>query len=369
MRTYSPPTTPTPRHAGRGRYSRQAGLTLIELMVSIAIGLFLVAGLATLIASQSSTRAEIDKSGRMIENGRYALQAIAADVQMAGYWGELSKAPTAPTALPDPCSVTIAGAQNIQESIPLHVQGYNDPSTLAVPIALPTCLANHKAGTDVLVVRHADTVEVPKASAVAGQLYVQTGLTVSGLTFEYRLATGNDASFTLLKKDGSAASLRKVLVHIYYISECSEPVSGSCTGADGGSPIPTLKRVELSLAGGVMAMTTASVAEGIENMQVDYGSDTDNDGTPDGNYGNGDYVNAVALATPSNVMGVADWPNVMSVQIYLLARSPEKSVGFSDTKTYSLGTFGSTAATNDGYKRHVFVQAVRIVNPSGRRPL
>lgn len=369
MRTHRITTLSGNRPAGRSSHSRQAGLTLIELMVSITIGLFLVAGLATLIASQSGTRAEIDKSGRMIENGRYALQTIAADVQLAGYWGELSKVPATPTALPDPCSITIAGAQNIQEGMTLHVQGYNDPSTLAVPIALPTCLVNHKPGTDVLVVRHTDTTEIAKASAVAGQLYAQTGLTTSGLTFEYRLATGNDASFTLLKKDGSDASLRKVLVRIYYISQCSEPVGGGCTGADGGNPIPTLKRVELAVTSGAMAMTTTSLAEGIENMQVDYGSDTDNDGTADGDYGNGDYVNAVALATPSNVMGVADWANVMSVKIHLLARSPEKTVGYKDTKTYSLGTFGATTATNDNYKRHVFAQAVRVVNPSGRRPL
>jgi type IV pilus assembly protein PilW len=319
----------------------------------------------------------------MIENGRYALQTMAADVQMAGYWGELSKIPAAPTALPDPCSLTITGAQNIQEGMTLHLQGYNDPSTLATPIALPTCLANHKAGTDVLVVRHADPTEVPKASAIAGQLYLQTGLTSSGQTFEYRLATGNDAAFTLLKKDGSAASLRPVLIHIYYISECSEPVSGSCTGADGGNPIPTLKRVELTVAAsssggtcvpptgvaGAPCMATVSIAEGIENMQIDYGSDTDNDGNPDGDYGNGDYVNAVALVTsPSNVMGVADWGNVMSVKINLVARSPERTPGYSDAKTYNLGTFGNTTATGDGYLRHTFVQAVRAVNPSGRRP-
>jgi len=207
-------------------------------------------------------------------------------------------------------------------------------------------------------------MEIAKTAAVAGQLYIQTGLTSSGLTFDYRLATGNDASFTLLKKDGSAASLRQVLVHIYYISTCSD-----CTSNDGGNPIPTLKRVELSVASGAMALTTTSLAEGIENMQIDYGSDTDNDGNPDGDYGNGDYVNAVALATPSNVMGVADWANVMSIKINLLARSPEKTPGYSDAKTYNLGTFGTTTAANDGYTRHAFVQAVRLVNPSGRRPL
>lgn len=352
--------------ARSGNSRRQSGLTLIELMVSITLGLFLVAGLATLIASQSSSRAEIDKSGRMIENGRYALQTIAADVQIAGYWGELSKMPTAPAALPDPCSVTIAGAQNLQEAFPLHVQGYNSLTTL--PTNLAACVSNFLPGTDVLVVRHAEPDEITLAAAVAGQTYIQTGLTSSGLVFTYRIATGADASFDLLKKDGTLASLRKVLVHIYYISRCSEPVAGSCTGADGGTPLPTLKRVELTVVGGVPVMTTVSLAEGIENMQIDYGSDTDNDGAADGDYGNGDFVNGVA-APPAVAMGVADWANVMGVKIYLVARSTDKTPGYADTKTYNLGTFGDTTATNDGYKRHAFSQAVRLVNPSGRRPL
>ena len=81
---------------------RQDGLTLIEFMVSIVIGMLMIAALATLIASQSSTRGEIDKSGKMIENGRYAAQTMASDIQMAGYFGELSTQPTAPASLPDP---------------------------------------------------------------------------------------------------------------------------------------------------------------------------------------------------------------------------------------------------------------------------
>ena len=88
--------------------SRQAGLTLIEFMVSIVIGMLMIAALAVLIANQSTTRTDIDKSGRTIENGRYAVQTMRDDIQMAGYWGELTNQPAPPGALPDPCSVTVA---------------------------------------------------------------------------------------------------------------------------------------------------------------------------------------------------------------------------------------------------------------------
>ena len=65
---------------GAPRHS-QRGLTLVEFMVSITIGLLLVAAVATLIASQSSNRAEVDRAGRLIENGRYGIRALADDLQ------------------------------------------------------------------------------------------------------------------------------------------------------------------------------------------------------------------------------------------------------------------------------------------------
>lgn len=75
------------RFASRLPRSGQRGLTLIEFMVSVVIGMLMVAVLAILIADQSGNRAEVDRSGRMIENGRYAVRTIAEDLQMAGYWG------------------------------------------------------------------------------------------------------------------------------------------------------------------------------------------------------------------------------------------------------------------------------------------
>lgn len=348
----------------------ERGLTLIEFMVSIVLGMLMVAALSTLIADQSANRAEVDRSGRMLENGRYAIRTMADDMQMAGYWGELSTMPAAPAAMPDPCSKV---ASDIAAAVSLHVQGYDSP----VSAALPSCLAgqNQLAGTDVLVVRRADadsssletTPTVPdpaKVAAAAGQVLIQTGINAAAnQNFDYRIniatssTTTNGTMFPLVKKDlATAATIRKVLVRFYFISACSVPVGTSCTGADGGSPIPTLKLRELAMVGGTLDWSTVTVAEGIENMQVDYGVDSDSDGASDGA-----DVNAATLDTP------AKWTNVMGAKVYLLARSTERSPGFSDTKTYSLGTAGTTTATNDGYRRHVFVQSVRFVNPSARR--
>jgi type IV pilus assembly protein PilW len=57
----------------------------------------------------------------------------------------------------------------------------------------------------------------------------------------------------------------------------------------------------------------------------------------------------------------------MAVRVHLLARNNERSAGYTDGKSYNLGLAGATAAANDNFKRHVFSQLIRVVNPSARR--
>ncbi len=348
----------------QGRHLRhQRGMTLMEWMISITIGLILLTGLTALIARQSSTQAELEKSSRQIENGRYAMQLLQDDLQLAGYYGEFSAVSglTVPTSLPNPCLVAAA---DLSSAVPFAVQGYDSPgSTLPAVFAdCPLVAANHLSGTDILVVRRADT-DIVTGALVPGQAYFQSGLTSSGLEFSYVLNTATSTTvdtgvFNLKKKDSTTtADLRKYLVHIYFVSPCSVPSSGStCSAAntdDGGLSVPTLKRMELSVQAGATKFVTTPLVEGIEKLQLDYGFDTTGDGSPD-NF-------AKDAAT------VAGWADVMSVRVNLLARNNERSAGYQDTKAYTLGLDGTTAATNDAFKRRVFSQLIRLVNPSARR--
>jgi type IV pilus assembly protein PilW len=58
--------------------------------------------------------------------------------------------------------------------------------------------------------------------------------------------------------------------------------------------------------------------------------------------------------------------NVTAVKIYVLIRSREPTPGYTDTKTYTLGST-TMGPFNDGFKRHVYVTTVRLPNISGRR--
>src|SRR5689334_21718085 len=71
------------RRAGRG-------LTLVELMVSMVIGLLIIASMAMLFAGNSRTRAEIERSAQQLESGRLAMELMRDDIHQAGYFGGLA---------------------------------------------------------------------------------------------------------------------------------------------------------------------------------------------------------------------------------------------------------------------------------------
>jgi len=74
----------------------------------------------------------------------------------------------------------------------------------------------------------------------------------------------------------------------------------------------------------------------------------------------------------STTVNDAEWGNVVSVKLHLLARTLSPSLGHTDTKSYVLGSNSSgqqnvISATNDKYKRHVFTSLIGLPNVAGRK--
>lgn len=333
----------------------QRGLSLVELMISITIGLLILSALTTLFVNQSKTRSELDKSNRMIDNGRYALELLTESLRMAGFYGNY--APTgAPTATPDPCDPTIItdSAAN-PDVLRHHVHGYNAAAQTSQIASLPSsCNFTYtagsattlKPGSDILVLRRVSTATpVAAANAAAAPnssdtIYFQVSNCNNDLT-SFQLVSGAGPFTGLHDKDcATIASLRPFIVQAYFVSADN----------NAGDGIPTLKRVELNQATGEFDITP--LVEGIEYLQVDYGLDSNSDGAADS------YI-----ANPA----VANWPDIVSVKLNIIARNIEKSAGYTDTKSYVLGSAGTFGPFSDAYKRHAYTQVVRLVNPSGRR--
>lgn len=358
MSTYDQsPATPR-RQAHSTLLKPQSGLSLVELMISITIGLMLMAGVTALITQQSSASSELNKASRQIENGRYVAQSLREDIELAGFYGEFFDV-AAPTAFHDPCAVLPAA---LDEAATLPLQGYDSPASVPAPLSACLDSANHVPGTDILVIRRTYTDTIAPENAVAGQPYLQAGLNESDLMSKV-VGSGSDVSvFTLKKRDGSTAPLRAYAVHIYFVSPCNMPTDGmTCSGsADNGKPIPTLKRLELGVAANAAAFSVVPLAEGIENLQLDYGVDADADGAPD-------YYTTGTNTDAGVPMTATDWGNVMTVRANILTRNAETTGGHKDTKVYRLGETGEVGPFNDNYKRRVFTEVIRATNPSGRR--
>ncbi|MDH5484260.1 MAG: prepilin-type N-terminal cleavage/methylation domain-containing protein, partial [Gammaproteobacteria bacterium] len=66
---------------------QQKGFTLVELMVSIVIGLFLLAGVLTVFTNSRQSQRVVDEDVRMMDDARFALETIAYDLRHAGGYG------------------------------------------------------------------------------------------------------------------------------------------------------------------------------------------------------------------------------------------------------------------------------------------
>ena len=121
-----------PQVRERMRVRAPRGFTLIEMMVGIAVGLIVLAVATTVFVNVSSSRRDMERTGRQIENGRFAMQLLADDMVNTGYFGEFDPRDVGPPASkPDPCSTsgTIENAPFAPSSARLSV-GIPSPGSL-----------------------------------------------------------------------------------------------------------------------------------------------------------------------------------------------------------------------------------------------
>ncbi|HEU0290493.1 MAG TPA: PilW family protein [Burkholderiales bacterium] len=379
---------------------RNSGFSLVELMIAMTIGLLLLAGLVMIFVNSSESNRELQKTAQQIENGRYAIDVLSQDLRLAGFYGhlhELNNIAMPGMIPPDPCVSALGAA--LTSTLRFPVQGYRgtiDATTAAsdarANISSTTCAglvaANLRPGSDVLVIRRADTNPLGATdTTTANGFYIQSTAFAAEIQLGGGAAIGTCPSANEhCKADGTtpsalklangaapapSAPIRRLRVHIYFVAPCSIPNGGGtlCTGAsdDGGRPIPTLKRLELTSSG---TITIVPMVEGIEYFKVEYGVDT----APTNVNVNTGYIGDGTV--DSYTQAPADWATVIAAKLYLLARNTEPTQGFTDTKTYLLGSAATdnfavpaAAGAEARYKRHVYTAAVQLVNSAGRREI
>ena len=358
------------------RYIRkQKGLTLIELMIALVIGLLLLGGTVSMFISNKRVYREQESMGRLQENARFALGEVMHDIRMAGYTGCSDNASKTSNHLNGVTSTNILDFGN-------PIEGSEDGGDWK-PSNSTDVIGSMVAGTDGITIRFMEdtglTVEAPYMTNQSASLHVSApnslvpGEIVAAadcdstdifqitntdpgstgtVTHNSGSGTPGNATKPLQKRYLDSASIVRYIARRYFIG----------TGAYGG---PSLFRSVYSQdkddSDGDGNTTEViqhneELIEGVENMQVLYGEDT----------AGADKI-ADTYVTADNV---TNWSNVVSVRIALLFRTikPNNQID-PDTATHSM--LGGTAAggatigpMNDYYRRRVVTATIQIRNKS-----
>jgi prepilin-type N-terminal cleavage/methylation domain-containing protein len=317
---------------------KQYGMTLIELMVALAIGAFLMIGAVTVFMQSRSTFRVTESLARLQENARFALEAMEPDIRMAHYWGltattsniENRAASTdANGPGPDTCG------NNFTIDLDRAIAGSNNSYTFACA-GTPVVETN----SDTLVVRRAS--EDPETLPLSGANTLRTQTVRGTANSEIFVGAASPADFNVV-----TSQTHRLLVNGYYVSRSSSL----------GATVPSL-RVHTLLADGTMQ--NQELVVGVEDMQVQFGVDTD---APDTiNRGSIDrYVNSDdALITPGNA-GFNPNAVILAVRLWLRVRAERPENGFTDTATYTYAdqNFGPF---NDGFRRFLLTKTIYLRN-------
>lgn len=274
--------------------TRQSGMTLIETMVAMLVGTILIGGAITIYVQSQANYRTADSLARLQENVRFALDTMEPDIQLARYWGLINLPLHIQTG---GVVVSCAGATNLQATdfavqIVTAVEARDDTYDL-------DCSGrNPRPDSDVLVVRHAGARAV---GADPGQLQVESHIN-GGQFFDDGVPPGVPDS-----------EVRDVVVNAYYVGESTFDAN-----------IPALRRLTLTDGGAQGRFEDQEVIPGIENLQVQFGLDTNNDQRVD-RYVDGDNP----LAAPGG-------GDIVAVRLWILVRSEfdERGQGFEDNQVY-----------------------------------
>jgi type IV pilus assembly protein PilW len=300
-----------------------AGVSLIELMVSLVIGSLLIIGAVTVYMQSRNTYRTNEAAARLQETARYALDVIEPDVRMAGYWG-LTNRPEyvenrglpAETAQTVATGVTNNCGTNWTVDAAHYLDGRDHGDT---GYDLGCGGIDPAAGADVLVVRRASS---NTTAATNNRFQIQSNR-IRGVVFKNGTIPAGFAA-------APASETHDLVVNAYYVSN------------PGGGARFSLRRQQLN----GIAVEDEEIIEDVQDLQVQFGVDTDGDNNAD------QYVNTNAVPAGAQIV---------SARIWLMVVAPDIEVGFVDGTDYAYanaapGTFA------DSRRRLLVSKTIQIRN-------
>jgi type IV pilus assembly protein PilW len=311
------------RHSDRntGHHLRQRGVSLVELMISMVIGLVLVGGAITVYVQSGNTYRTSDKVARLQEVGRYALDIVENDVRLAGMWSNTMFMPggggnitnSVADAIVSPnCGVNWVG------DVTNYIDGRDNGAVLSA-----TCTASDATtASDALIIRRST---VNTTAVDANKIQVQS---------TRMAATIFSGAAIPIEFDPAKSVTSDLIVRAYYVTQASAT-----------APF-ILKRRTLAGTAGAFTFNEEDVIPGIQDLQVQFGVDTDNDNQAD------QYVNPGAVAGR----------RIVSARIWLLVVADDPEADFQDATVYAYANRDYGAAFTDQRRRVLLTKTIQIRN-------
>ncbi|WP_228050735.1 PilW family protein [Pontibacterium sinense] len=362
---------------GRLNRKRQQGLSMIELMVALLIGTLLTAAVLQMFLGSRTTYAMQSALATMQENARFAVEFLSRDLRKAGYTGCSTNTTIANTLRDSSNSDEIYAQYDMSAPVSLE-DNYSVAAGTSIP--LPTS-ASPTAGTDIVSVKFADgegscTVESHVAASATihcyanhdyqkGQVLLISDCSHSAIFQQSNTVNTNSQTKQVNHNTGQAVP-GNCTKGLGLPVDCSTTLGTAYTFPTGATVqlyknytyyiddndfgSPALHRSAISLTSGTAALAEQELVEGVEDMQITYGIDNDDDG-------DADYY--VAADTNGDGVEDLDVTEVVAIRVSLLMRSIENNV-LSSAQTYSYN--GATVTATDRRLRKVFTATITLRN-------
>lgn len=318
------------------RRARQAGLSLVELMVALTIGLFLMAGAITVFGKTRDLYRTNEATARLQDTARYAMSMLEGDLRMASYWGPSNRADFITNAAAPGQSLDAELApyeaviddcgDNWAVDAATYVEGSNNSYGLGCG-----AFGSASADADVLTVRRASREFISDAALAAtnGQIKLRASRTRGTFFGNTTLPAG---------LTGAGSETRALVVHGYYVDDDSDERAGT--------PSLRRKRLWFDAAAGVPVIQDQQVVSGIADLQVEVGVDTNGDQ-------GADYF--------TTFDGVAAGDAIVALRVWVLARAEQADATYTDDRTYS---YADRAAftPGDNFRRMLVSKTIQLRN-------
>lgn len=335
-------------------FRRQAGLTLVELMVATTLSMVLLAGVLLVFSANKATYQMQNGLGTLQENGRYAISQIAADLQQTGFGGCQSPhlspriinvvSPSTASAYLDKFAqgefydgrndetntVTLGGVTMVTGTDSIEVRGplRSNVNFVSGPVLKTGTIDVLGTGTgfaanEYLLIGDCSGATIFRASTVG----------TSGGNTQITHTSGN-SSTELAQPYGSDALVMEFVTHTYFIGQTAGRQNQQ------GQAITSLYRFD--------GNNSFELVDGVDDMQIEYALDTDGDGAID------DFENAD---------NVTDWSEPVAVRISLLMNSVDGASSVEAPYTYFPASSTAVTPSSGDYRlRQEFSSVISVRN-------